>query len=252
MCRSLTDLEDAELRSALHAFGQAARSLLQDALVGVYVTGSLVMGDYQPASSDIDFLAVTSSPLAQTDVPRIAALHLSLQRAHQQARRLEGAYAAAGRLSASGIAGLIVTVGSGKQAALSPSDYTADNMWALRHCAFAVDGPPPTSVMPPVAADDVRAALRDYLAELVARAQSAHGNPVDTLLNIARCLFGIERGRACTKAEAAEWLGGREPSLRDALSAAQSLRAGGMRDGDGDAVRRGLGGASAVARRILA
>jgi hypothetical protein len=238
--RNVADIEDADVRSALEAFGRRARVTLQDTLLGLYISGSLTMGDFQPASSDIDFLAVTSRTLDAADLPRIAALHASLAEVHPLAGRLEGAYAAAARLSAAGIAGAIICVEPGRQADLKPGDYSADNMWALRYAGLSLVGPPPSALLPEVGEDVVRAGLQSYLAELIERAERApHHKPGETLLNMARCIFGIKEARACTKREAAEWLSAQDPGLREGLSAALCLR-GQARDEDSQAVQDGL------------
>lgn len=41
----------------------------------LYLTGSVALGDFWPGASDVDFLAVTSRPLAASDVAAVAAVH---------------------------------------------------------------------------------------------------------------------------------------------------------------------------------
>jgi predicted nucleotidyltransferase len=62
----------AELLDALVTGIQA---VLGDNLVGVYLRGSLVTGDFDPRTSDIDFLAVTERPLSEIEFASLAAMH---------------------------------------------------------------------------------------------------------------------------------------------------------------------------------
>lgn len=45
-------------------------SQLQDNLIGIYLHGSLVMGCFNPQSSDIDFLVIVKSKLNVNPAPR--------------------------------------------------------------------------------------------------------------------------------------------------------------------------------------
>ena len=51
--------------------------LLGEQLVGLYLTGSLTYGDFDPGSSDIDFLAVLSKELSDEQLHAIRTLHES-------------------------------------------------------------------------------------------------------------------------------------------------------------------------------
>lgn len=108
------------LVETLQGFAASAATALGDDLLGLYVCGSLIMGDFQPASSDIDFLAVTSHPLDKGDLSRIVGIHASLAR-KPFGDRLEGSYAAASRLRPWGIVGHLLSVEPGAQPMLSPS-----------------------------------------------------------------------------------------------------------------------------------
>jgi hypothetical protein len=219
-------LEMRALIETLQGFTASAMAALGGDLLGLYVCGSLIMGDFQPASSDIDFLAVTSQPLDKGDLPRVTGIHANLAR-KSFGDRLEGSYAAASRLRPWGIEGDLLSVGPETQPTLGPSDYSADNMWALRNTGVALMGAPPESIMPDVDEGTLRTGLRQYLSELRVRSLDTSVEDLSScLLNMARCMFGIESGRACTKQEAAVWLLAREPELEPGLTAALHVRSG--------------------------
>lgn len=79
---------------------------------------------------------------------------------------MAGSYAAAGHLRPWGIKGDLVSVEPGTEPTFRPSDYSADNMWALRNKALLLVGTPPPSVMPDADEQTVRAGLREYLGDV--------------------------------------------------------------------------------------
>ena len=65
----------ADVSAAAQRHLDAADATLPGLVTGLYITGSAVLGDYQPGRSDIDFMAFTSRPLTAADIGALAALH---------------------------------------------------------------------------------------------------------------------------------------------------------------------------------
>jgi hypothetical protein len=61
-------------------------------LHGLYVYGSLTTGDFSPACSDIDVVAVTDRELEKAELGRLTSLHLDLASAGGAAGRLNCLY----------------------------------------------------------------------------------------------------------------------------------------------------------------
>ena len=69
------------------------RRSLGDNLCGVYLRGSLALGDFVPATSDVDVLAVTEQPVSETEYAQLVALHAAVDTLpNPYANRLEIAY----------------------------------------------------------------------------------------------------------------------------------------------------------------
>ena len=218
-------------------------ALLGENLVAVHVMGSLFMGDFAEASSDVDFLVVTVHTPTQEGVEQLARLHMRLSDISPWGARLEGAYAAESALRPWGIDGTVVAIEPGGPLCEGPSEYSADNMLALRDHSITLYGPPATRVVPPVDRATLEEGLRAYLDDLIERASSPAlglGEAASWLLNIARCLFGLQTGRPCTKTEAAQWLAARDPVLQPALAAALAVRQGERGPDLEEVVRAGL------------
>jgi predicted nucleotidyltransferase len=68
-------------------------------LRGLYLYGSLTTGDFSPASSDIDVLAVTERQPDEAALHRLSALHLDLARGGGAYARLNCLYVPDGTLA---------------------------------------------------------------------------------------------------------------------------------------------------------
>ena len=69
-----------------------ASEALGDRLVGLYLHGSLALGDFYPPASDIDFHAATAGALDAPTVQRLAAMHAAFKAEGGWPARLEGVY----------------------------------------------------------------------------------------------------------------------------------------------------------------
>ena len=239
----------AGMRPTLRAFVDGVREALGRDLVGIYLLGSAVTGDFEPASSDVDFLVVTARPAYGRQAKDLAALHGSLARESPWGERLEGGYAARGRLRPRGIAGRLMSVEGSLFRFNVRSDWTAENMMALRDEGLALYGPEPASIFPRVDAQTLKRALGAYLAHLMKRRPRQPDGVSAAVLNFARCLYGMQVKRPCLKAEAAAWFAREAPDLRPILSAA--LR---VRGGRAEVAERRLlmAGVSRIRRRVAA
>ena len=84
---------DAEIDELLGSLLDRMRQILDRRLVGLYLYGSLVTGDFDRHSSDIDLLAVTSSDLDEQEFDRLDQLHRDFIAEHQEwDDRIEIAY----------------------------------------------------------------------------------------------------------------------------------------------------------------
>jgi predicted nucleotidyltransferase len=68
----------AEARAALDEYIAALDGALRGRAEGVYVTGSAVLGDWQPSRSDLDILVVTAGALDDGELAELEALHAAI------------------------------------------------------------------------------------------------------------------------------------------------------------------------------
>ena len=143
------------------------RRSLGDNLCGVYLRGSLALGDFVPATSDVDVLAVTEQPVSETEYAQLVALHAAVDTLpNPYANRLEIAYidGAALRRFRPGLRH--PTLGQGET--LAWSEHYANwilERWAVREHGVTLFGPAPRTLIDLVSHSELSNAVRDRLGD---------------------------------------------------------------------------------------
>jgi Nucleotidyltransferase domain len=128
-------------------------------LRGLYLYGSLTTGDFSPATSDIDLLAVTERRPEGAVLDRLSSLHLDLAAGGGAYTRLNCLYVPDGRLADP----------AWLNAYWYGDRFTEWNLKVmtvaeLRHAGRALHGPWPPPGLPDVSPGELRATARDELA----------------------------------------------------------------------------------------
>lgn len=230
------------IRSLMNDLAAGLRSILGNGLVGLYVGGSLALGDFCEATSDLDFLVVTEGTLSPEDLLAVGMLHQELLERHPAAIRLEGDYAPRGFLLPTGTT---VPVPGCERGLFLPKVgeimLSADNIYNMRQNAICITGPDPREVLPAVTSEQIRAAVRAMLQEGHGGCHTP-GEAADGILSLCRSLYALEQGRPATKSEGAAWARVHlSPEWQPLIEAAVAIRSSGSTDGWGmelcDAVR---------------
>ena len=217
------------LAATLEAYLAGLRSSLGDSVLGVYVTGSVATGAFEPASSDIDAFVVLRDRPNLDLLSKLRRLHAAMKSTAYGAR-LEIEYVAAEQLQPVGIRGECISVSPGGEPQFGASHAAADDILGARTLGTALVGPPPETFFPEVDRSTFVASQRAWLADLCerdrAKAAPSASDYVEWTLNIARCAFGIHHGSGCSKPKAAAWLAERDPELAPLLDKALRLHRG--------------------------
>lgn len=179
--------------------------ILGPRLVGVYLGGSISMGDFVAATSDVDVLIVTEGHLLLPDITAIAALHQRLAQEHPDACRLEGDYAPRHLLVPQGTTAPVPAILGGQFVPeMGEILLSADNIANLRASSLAVYGPPAAAVLPRVTPADVRAAV---LAMLREGSDPCHSETeaAAAILNLVRSHRALHTGHPATKSAGVAW-----------------------------------------------
>ncbi len=193
------------IRSLMNDLASGLRSILGAGLVGIYLGGSVSLGDFCEASSDLDFLVVTDGVISPEDLLAIGMLHSELLDLHPAAFRLEGDYAPRQFLVPEGTT---VPVPGCERGIFLPKVgeimLSADNIYNMRENGILIWGPPPKEILPPVSPDQVRSAVRTILLDGPGCCHTPE-EAADEILNICRSLCALETGVPTSKTEGAHW-----------------------------------------------
>jgi hypothetical protein len=176
-------------------------------LIGLYVYGSFVTGDFEPHASDIDLIAVVRDPPDGALVRRLDKMHEELVRAEPEWRdRSEVDY-----VSAAGLARCrthpttIVRIGPGEPLHLIEAgrDFLLD-WFPARRDGISLEGPPLDSIVPPIPEREYLDEVRTYLAGFRNRFDddATAGSQAYAILTMCRGVAALRFGERLSKREA--------------------------------------------------
>jgi predicted nucleotidyltransferase len=204
----------ADVNETLGLLLMRMRAVLGAKLVGLYLYGSLAAGDFDPASSDVDFVAATAVRLDDADLAELAAMHAEIATdGGRWGKRLEGAYLPLDALRRHNPHDM-------RHPFLSSTtpfgihelgwDWVI-NRHTLRQRGVVIDGPPPATLIDPITRAELTHAVRMLLrtdwsrylddSELL-RARNYQAFAIFTM---CRALYALECGELVSKSAAATW-----------------------------------------------
>ena len=202
-----------EVNAVLAALLAGVRSILGDQLFGVYLYGSLAGGDFDPRTSDLDFVVVSADDLPAEMVPALAALHARLAASGLKwAAKLEGSYLsrrALRRYQPGEPACPQINEGRFYMAPHG-SDWIIQRH-ILREHGVVVVGPSAATLIDPLQPDELRQAVRGILKEWWApmladpAALQRPGYQAYAVLSMCRALYTLQYGAVASKPASGRW-----------------------------------------------
>ncbi len=225
------------VRSIVEELHGGIVSSLGSNLVGLYVTGSLTYGDFDPGSSDIDYLAVLHSPLSPSHRSALIDLHHLIGGRHPAWReRIEGSYVTMEMLpSVEPPPQPRPYVNQGEFWSPDPR-YGSEwliNRHVLQECSLPLAGPAFSTLVPPVDIELVReASARDLFNEWLPQVDDegflpdSHHEAFVTL-TMCRILHRHANDEVVSKRQAAAWVRTQvEPRWQDLIDVALAWQHG--------------------------
>lgn len=192
-----------------------ATAILEPQLVGMYLYGSLSSGDFNPASSDIDFAIVTETALEPGVISTLQKMHTEIWASGLKwAAKLEGSYVPKNLIRRHDPAG--PPCPSVNEGAFFVDRLGSDwiiQRHVIRECGVIISGPDPKTLIDPVSKDEIQQAVLGVLDEwwfpmLENPAWlSEHGSVYHAyaVISLCRALHALRHGIIVSKPMAAKW-----------------------------------------------
>jgi hypothetical protein len=207
-----------EINGVLEYLLFAVRTILGPRFVGLYLDGSLAIGDFHPDRSDIDFVVVTDGELSDDNVLALKAMHARIAaEVPKWGSELEGSYiprrALQGHDPQPGEHPYIDRGTGSLDIVRHESGYWVIHRHMLREHGVTVAGPDPLTLIDPVGPGELRQAvlsiLREWWMPMLANPapleRSLFGYRCYAILTMCRMLYTMDRGTVVTKSIAADW-----------------------------------------------
>jgi hypothetical protein len=205
------------------------QQVLGKKLVGLYLYGSLVTGDFDPGISDVDLLAATATDIDGTEFDRLQELHADFVGDHPGWKdRVEIAY-----LSVAGLK--TFRAQESTMAVISPGEpfhfkqagrEWLINWWQVRERGLVLYGPDPKTLIEPISPEEFLDVVwehtrhwRDWVKDFRHRKGQAY-----VRLTLCRALYAAKNGEQVSKRRAALWAQGYLPEQAKLIEQALAWR----------------------------
>jgi hypothetical protein len=187
--------------------------ILGNKLVGLYLFGSLVTGDFDPVSSDVDLLAALASDLDEIEFNGLKRMHADLALKYPAWEgRIEIAYASLHALKT-------FKTQSYQLGIISPGEpfhiVDADKGWLMnwyttREKGKPLFGPPVQTIIDSISNDEYVRAVRNSIAawrtyDLYSETVSHRSAQAYAILTMCRGFYTHRHGESVSKRQVAEW-----------------------------------------------
>ena len=205
----------SDVNEVLNMLLKNVKEILGEQFIGMYLYGSLSSGDFNPETSDIDFLVVTRTILPEETITELEEMHnqtwaTSLKRAG----KLEGAYVPQALIRRHDPQGAgCPTINEGRfYVAPLGSDWTIQRH-VVREQGVVVEGPEPVALIDPVGPGEIRASVVGTLEEwwfpmLDDPSWLREHEPAYrafAVITMCRVLHALEHGMIASKPQAIQW-----------------------------------------------
>jgi predicted nucleotidyltransferase len=204
----------AEVKAIIEAVVGGVQAALNENLRGIYLKGSLALGDFNPETSDVDLLVVVKQPLNQGDFERLDQAHRQIQTLpNRYANEVELAYVPAAVLNnfVPGLKYPALERGEGLKWKTLGSNWLIE-FWTVREHGVVLYGPDPKTLIDPIAKAQIVAAVLATLPDWTQWTdtwddafQTHMGELRFSVETMCRVLHTLNSGEVCSKPKAVAW-----------------------------------------------
>ncbi|HSW47663.1 MAG TPA: aminoglycoside adenylyltransferase domain-containing protein [Candidatus Saccharimonadales bacterium] len=186
------------------------RSVLRDKLLGLYLNGSLVIGDFEPGISDIDLVAALSSEISDQEFEELSKMHDNFISNHKEwFDRIEVCYITVEALKkVKSKNSMIVIISPGEP--INRKEAIKEwlmNWYLLREKSKTLYGPAPTTIVEPISKEEFIKSVKDHARSWDKWVEDMR-NPYAqsyAILALCRAFYVVRNGDQVSKTKAALW-----------------------------------------------
>ena len=207
----------ADVNGVLRDLLAQVQTILGTHFVGMYLSGSLALGDFDPRSSDIDVVVVTDTALSDDLFVAIRDMHARFDESRSPwAAKVEAVYIPLDALRHSApTSARYPQVEKGRTLFMDHLESGwIFQCYTLREHGVVMAGPDPRTLIDPVAPSDMRRAVAAIPALWLEQAQhdpawlawlQQRGHQAFVVLTLCRLLYTLDSGAVASKPAAAQW-----------------------------------------------
>jgi predicted nucleotidyltransferase len=186
------------------------QTILGDRLIGLYLYGSLVTGDFDDASSDFDLLAATATDISEAEFKALKSMHEGIELNYPEWKnRIEIAYLSLDALKTFKTKTSRLAIISGGEP-FHMIDAGIDwlmNWYMVREIGVRLFGLPPKTIIDAVSKEEFVEAVKDHILAWRRYINDVQTRPLQAyaILTMCRGLHTIRHGERLSKLKAAQW-----------------------------------------------
>ena len=202
-----------DVNAALTIIISGMRSVLKDSFIGLYIGGSLAIGDFSPERSDIDFVSVTDSDLSSDTFRALERMHDGFwHSSNRWVKRLDGSCVPQQMIKEWSSEKSVCPFVEGKDFYATNQGSAVIQRHIIREHGVVVAGPDPKTLIDSVDEDQLRKVQGEILQKWWEPVLEDPDWLTQTqkqpfaVLTMCRALYTLEHGVVVSKPVAAKWV----------------------------------------------
>jgi predicted nucleotidyltransferase len=213
--KTITPTPYSDVNQILNLLLARIQEILGNQFIGMYLYGSLASGDFNPETSDIDFLVVTDDSLSEEKIAALESMHKQIWASGMKwASKLEGSYIPQKDIRRHDTNNPpCPTVNEGRFYVDHHGSDWIIQRYIVREYGVVLAGPDPKTLIDPINPDEIRSAILGILHEwwfpmledstwLRQHGSNYHGFAV---ISMCRAFHGLHHGTIVSKPKAIQW-----------------------------------------------
>lgn len=221
-----------DVNKILEELFKQIQAVLGKKLVGLYLNGSLVIGDFEPEISDIDFVAALTSEITDEEFEALKNMHDQFVKEHTEWNdRIEVCYITISALqSVKTETNMLVNISPGEPINRKEAKKEWLMNWYLtRESGKILFGPSPKEIIEPIAKEEFIQCVKDHAKAWdiwVINMRNPYAQSY-AIFSICRALYAVKKGEQVSKKKAAQWALKEYPEWAEIINNAMKWRHGG-------------------------